>query len=106
MQSAAIDVEGAARQLTDGEGYVLFERFFDDELFAEARALLWRRAEQDQARPPSGEAEAVADAGSVLPMLAAWIVPIKPTPNRQNATITPPPPRPALRLPRDYPARP
>ena len=31
MQSAALDVEGAARQLTDGEGYVLFERFFDDE---------------------------------------------------------------------------
>ncbi len=28
MPTVAIDLEGAARELSDGAGYVLFERFF------------------------------------------------------------------------------
>jgi hypothetical protein len=53
MPTVAIDLEGAARELSDGAGYVLFERFFDEDLVAEARALLWRLAE-DEGRPDSG----------------------------------------------------
>ena len=64
MPNGTIDVEGAARELTDGAGYVLFERFFDDDVVAEARTLLWRLAEEE-----AGVA-AVGDAESVLPMRA------------------------------------
>ncbi len=70
MPNGTIDVEDAARELTDGTGYVLFERFFDAAWVAEARALLWRLAEDDGARPASGATEAVADVESVLPMRA------------------------------------
>ena len=70
MPSGAIDIEDAARELTDGAGYVLFERFFDAAWVAETRALLWRLAEDDEAVPPSAEAEERADVDSILQMRA------------------------------------
>ena len=46
-----IDVKSAARELTEGPGYVIFPGFFTDDTVAEARALLWAAAEAEESEP-------------------------------------------------------